>query len=71
MNGEHNMILNNKQKEIDYRMCNILINPNLRSLDGNTGAPSEKGRQLRWIMPLTIMFVIAVINTIVKIYAGM
>jgi hypothetical protein len=65
------MILNDKPKKIDYRLCNILINPNLRSLDENTRAPSEKGMKLRWIIPVTIMFLIVVINAIVKIYAGM
>ena len=62
-----NMIHNNKQREIDYRMCNILINPYLHSLGGNIGVPSEKGRQLQWIILLTIMFVIAVIIIVVEI----
>jgi hypothetical protein len=60
------MMLNRKQREIDYRKSNILINPYSRSLE-NMGTPSEKNRQLRWILPLTIMFVIAVIGIIVKI----
>ncbi len=65
------MIFNNKPREIDYRLCGILINPNVRSLDENIGTPPEKGRQLPWIIPLTIIFAIAVINAIVKIYTGM
>jgi hypothetical protein len=62
------MILNNKQIDVAYRMGDILINPYLRSLSKNIGAPSEKGRQLRWIIPLIIIFVIAVINIMVNIY---
>lgn len=67
MNVERNMIVNKKQREIDYRKSNILINPYLHSLGGNIGAPSKKGRQLRWIIPLTVVLVIAVISIIVKI----
>jgi len=65
------MKLNNKQTEVAYLKGDILINPYMRSLGGNIGVTSEKGRQLRWIIPLTIMFVVAVIIIIVKIYAGM
>jgi hypothetical protein len=61
------MILNNKQIEAAYRKADILINPYMRSLSGNIGAPSEEGRQLRWIIPLIVMLVIAVINFIAKI----
>jgi hypothetical protein len=61
------MILNNKQMDVAYRKGDILINPYMRSLSGNIGALSEEGRQLRWIIPLVVMFVIAVIGIIVKI----
>jgi hypothetical protein len=61
------MILNNKQKEVAYLKGDILINPYMHSLSGNIWAPSEEGRQLRWIIPLIVMFVIAVIGIIVKI----
>jgi len=61
------MILNNKQIDEAHRMADILTNPYLRSLSGNISAPLEKSRQLRWIIPLVIIFVIAVINIMVKI----
>jgi len=61
------MILNKKQKEVAYRNGDILINPYMRSLSGNIGVLSEEGRQLRWIIPLIVTFVIAVIGIIVKI----
>ena len=67
MNGERNMIPNNKQIKVAYRKADILINPYMRSLGGNIGEPSEEGRQLRWIIPLIVMFVIAVINFLAKI----
>ena len=62
------MKLNNKQKEVAYRKADILINPYMRSLSENIGAPSKEGRQLRWIILLIVMFVIAVINIVAKIY---
>ena len=61
------MILNSKQIGVAYRKGDILINPYMRSLSGNIGAPSEEGRQIRWIIPLIVMIVIAAIGIIVKI----
>ena len=61
------MILNNKQLGVAYRKGDILINPYMSSLSGNIGAPSEEGRQIRWIIPLIVMIVIAAIGIIVKI----
>jgi hypothetical protein len=61
------MILIDKQLEVTYRKGDILINPYMRSISGDIGALSEEGRQLRWIIPLIVMFVIAVIGIIVKI----
>jgi hypothetical protein len=61
------MILNSKQIGVTYRKGDILINPYMRSLSGKIGAPSEEGRQIRWIIPLIVMIVIAAIGIIVKI----
>ena len=61
------LILNNKQKEVAYRKVDILINPYMRSLSENIGAPSEEGTQLPWIILLIVIFVIAVINIMAKI----
>ena len=61
------MTLNNKQKEAAYRKTDILINPYMRSLNENIGAPSGEGKQLRWIILIIVIFVIAVINIIAKI----